>query len=63
MCCRSRLGDPFITTLNAFVAHESFRTAETGNAPLVQLERWRVDTLVERERLEQGEDPVEVLFS
>jgi hypothetical protein len=55
--------DEFVQTLNAYMAQESLRTAETGQAPLHELERWRIDALVRRQRLEQGDNPVEVLFS
>ncbi len=54
--------DEFVSTLNAYMAQESIRTAETGQAPLEQLEQWRVDALLRREQLERREDPVEVLF-
>lgn len=54
--------DGFLQTLNAYMAQESFRTAETGQAPLAQLERWRVDALTRKQRLEKGDNPVEVLF-
>jgi hypothetical protein len=54
--------DGFVRTLNAYMAQESLRTAETGQSPLQQLERWRVQALMRRQRLEKEEDPVEVLF-
>jgi hypothetical protein len=54
--------DGFVRTLNAYMAQESLRTAETGQSPLQQLERSRVQALAQRQRLEEGGDPVEVLF-
>jgi hypothetical protein len=54
--------DGFLQTLNAYMAQESFRTAETGQTALAQLERWRVDALRRKQRLENGDDPADVLF-
>lgn len=54
--------DGFVRTLNAYMAQESLRTAETGQNPLQQLERWRVQALMRHQRLEKEEDPVEVMF-
>jgi hypothetical protein len=54
--------DGFLQTLNTYIAQESFRTAETGQTPLAQLEQWRVDALARRLRLENGDNPVDVIF-
>jgi hypothetical protein len=54
--------DGFVSTLNAYVAQESIRTAETGGTPLQQLEQWRVEALARRQRVETGENPLDVLF-
>jgi hypothetical protein len=55
--------DRFVNDLNAYMAQESLRTAESGQTPLQELEHWRVAALLRRQKLEQGNDPVEVLFS
>jgi hypothetical protein len=36
--------------------------AESGDAPLVQLERWRAELAEQRGRLGAGEAPLTVLF-
>lgn len=54
--------DTFVRDLGRLVAHESLRAAETGDAPLVQLERWRAELAEQRGRLEAGEAPLTVLF-
>ncbi|MCA1679167.1 MAG: hypothetical protein LC777_09605, partial [Actinobacteria bacterium] len=54
--------DEFVRDLGRLVAQESMRSAETGQPPLSQLERWRVDLLEEHARLSAGESPLQVLF-
>lgn len=54
--------DRFVNDLNAYMAQESLRTAESGQTPLQELERWRIEGLRRRQELEQGSDPVNVLF-
>lgn len=54
--------DHFVRTLNAYVAQESIRTAGSGEVPLRQLERWRMQGLARHQQLLEGEDPLIVLF-
>jgi hypothetical protein len=54
--------DEFVRDLGRLVAQESMRSAETGDAPLSQLERWRGELVEQRARLEIGERPLTVLF-
>jgi hypothetical protein len=54
--------DDFVRTLNAYVAQESIRTAESGEIPLRQLERWRMQGQARHQQLREGDDPLVALF-
>lgn len=53
--------DHFLVVLARYVAQEAMRQAETGQEPLIELERERVSALDCRDRLVSGEDPLDVL--
>jgi len=57
-----RTVDGFVGVLNAYIAQEGIRTAETGEEPLQQLERWRIEALQRRQRLVEAHKPVDVFF-
>jgi hypothetical protein len=54
--------DGFVTDLGRLVAAESMRTAETRQPPLAYLERWRVELIERRARLQSGANPLTTLF-
>lgn len=55
--------DEFVRDLGRLVAQESMRSAETGDAPLAQLERWRGGLAEQRALLSVGGQPLAVLFA